>query len=126
MQRSLTKIIIIYTWLLSITYYSLCHPAPNESWYQNIWCMGMGGIEEKKMADGRRIDCLTENYAIEMDFASKWQEALGQSLEYSILANKKAGIVLILTKQSDYIYWDRLNLVVNTFNLPIKLWKLGP
>jgi hypothetical protein len=113
MQRSLTKKIIISTWLLSITYYSSCYSAPNESWYQNIWCIGMGGIEEKQMPDGRRIDCLTENYAIEMDFASKWQEALGQSLEYSILANKKAGIVLILTKQSDYINGNRLNLLVN-------------
>ena len=125
MKRSINKSVIMYIWLL-FSFYNLGYSAQNESWYQNIWCAGMGGIEEKQMANGRRIDCLTENYAIEMDFARKWQEALGQSLEYSILSNKQAGIVLILTKESDNIYWNRLNLVVNTFDLPIKLWKLGP
>ena len=126
MKKVLNKTITICAWMVSIAYCKLSYSAQHESWYQNIWCIGMGGIIEKQMENGRRIDCLTENYAIEMDFAWKWQEALGQSLEYSILSNKKAGIVLILTKNSDYAYWDRLNLVVNTFELPIKLWKLDP
>ena len=30
-----------------------------------------------------RVDCLTDKYAIEFDFASKWAEALGQSLHYA-------------------------------------------
>ncbi|MCW7555782.1 hypothetical protein NX722_24780 [Endozoicomonas gorgoniicola] len=99
---------------------------PGEIWYQKVWCEGRGGKIEQRLPDGRRVDCLTEQYAIEMDFASKWQEAIGQSLDYAMLTGKKAGVVLILNSESDQQHWDRLQKVVNHYQLPIQLWKLGP
>ncbi|AMO58505.1 hypothetical protein [Endozoicomonas montiporae] len=99
---------------------------PGEVWYQKVWCEGKGGKVEQRMQDGRRVDCLTDHYAIEMDFASKWQEAIGQSLDYAMLTGKKAGIVLILSSSSDQQHWDRLQKVVSHYQLPIQLWKLGP
>ena len=99
---------------------------PSEIWYQKVWCEGKGGKVEQRLQDGRRVDCVTKTHAIEMDFASKWPEAIGQSIDYGMLTNKKPGIVLILTKPSDQQHWERLNKVVQHYQLPIKLWKLGP
>lgn len=101
-------------------------PRPGETWYQKVWCEGKGGKIEQRLPDGRRVDCLTTDYAIEMDFASKWPEAIGQSLDYAMLTGKKAGVVLILNTPSDHQHWQRLQRVVRHYQLPIKLWKLGP
>ena len=53
------------------------------------------------LSDGTRVDCLTEEYAIEFDFADKWAEAIGQSLHYALMTGKKPGIVIIIEKESD-------------------------
>ena len=69
------------------------HP---EKYYQKIWCENHSGKQEVILPDYTRIDCLTSTHAIEFDFATKWAEAIGQSLHYSNMTNKKAGIVLII------------------------------
>lgn len=97
-----------------------------ELWYQKVWCEGRGGKVEARLNDGRRVDCITESHAIEMDFANKWHEAIGQSLDYGMLTKKQAGIVLILRKPSDYQYWERLQQFLEHYQLPITTWKLGP
>ena len=99
---------------------------PREHWYQEVWCKGMGGKVEHRLKSGRRIDCLTDQFAIEVEFAHKWTEAIGQSLDYSMITGKSAGIVLILRKASDKKYWQRLNKMIKYHQLPIKLWKLNP
>jgi len=66
-----------------------------EKYYQDIWCKKQNGISEYKLIDNTRVDCLTKTHAVEFDFASKWAEAIGQSLHYSRMTNKQAGIVLI-------------------------------
>ena len=86
----------------------------------------MGGKVEHRLKDGRRIDCLTSNYAIEVEFAHKWPEAVGQSLDYSMLTGKRAGIVLIIKETADLQHWERLNTLVQHYRLSIRLWKLGP
>lgn len=59
----------------------------------------MGGVLEYKLNDGSRIDCLTKTYAIEVDFASKWAESIGQSLYYSLMSDKKAAVLLIMERK---------------------------
>ena len=54
----------------------------------------------------------------------KWHEAIGQSLGYAALTGKRAGIVLILRKQSDFKHWKKLNTTINEMNLPIDTWYL--
>ncbi len=96
-----------------------------EKEYQNKWCSDNNGVMEYRLNDTTRIDCLTQNYAIEFDFANKWAEAIGQSLYYSLCTNKKAGIVLILENgQKDVKYLNRLNKVANKYN--IKIWTIVP
>lgn len=93
-----------------------------EKHYQTIWCAAHGGQAEVVLPDKTRCDCVTDTHAIEFDFGSKWAEAIGQALYYAIQTGKKAGIVLILEKESDRRYWIRLNTIINHYALPIDTW----
>lgn len=123
---NLKKLIVFFTVVL-ILFSGTFNPVfakhkMKEKEYQKIWCDEAGGTVEVIMPDGTRCDCLTEEYAIEFDFGPKWCEAIGQSLNYALQTNKKAGIVLILESQNDYKFWIRLNTVIDHFNLPVKTW----
>lgn len=89
--------------------------------YQAEWCKGQ---TEVTLGDRTRVDCLTELHAIEVEFASKWKNAIGQSLHYALMTGKKAGIALILRKESDQRYLDQLNRVIEANRLPIRVWVL--
>jgi hypothetical protein len=77
------------------------------------------------LPDGTRCDCVTDTHAIEFDFGYKWAEAIGQSSYYSLMTDKKAGVVLILENINDRKYWIRLNITIEHFNLPIDTWDVG-
>ncbi len=79
---------------------------------------------EVKLQDNSRIDCLTKTHATEIEFAHKWQEAIGQSLHYALLSKKKAGIGLIIESAEEVHHWYALKQTVDAFNLPISLWKI--
>lgn len=59
----------------------------------------MSGVLEYKLNDGSRVDCLTSTYAIEVDFAEKWAEGIGQSLYYSLESGKKPAVLLIMEQK---------------------------
>lgn len=94
-----------------------------ERYYQKIWCFGKGEMEYV-LKDRTRVDCLTDDYAIEFDFSKKWHEAIGQSLGYSLHTGKQAGVVLIIKKPKHYKHWIKLNSVISHFKLPIQTWKI--
>ena len=48
-----------------------------ESYYQDIFAAEISGQTEVTAGDGTRCDILTDSYAIEVDFARKWGEAIG-------------------------------------------------
>ncbi len=97
-----------------------------EQWYQSVWCDGMGGKMEVELPEGPRVDCLTPTHAIEVDFARKWPEAIGQSLHYALLTGLKAGIVLVLKSPGDTHHLHAARKVIAKYQLPIELWPLGP
>jgi hypothetical protein len=99
----------------------LSHAKKLESDYQDEWCQGQ---KEVVLIDRTRIDCLTDTHAIEVEFANKWKEAIGQSLHYSLMTGKKAGIVLIMRKPTDQRYMVALEKVINHNNLIIDLWLI--
>ena len=83
----------------------------------------MNGILEYRLKDKTRVDCLTKTYAIEVDFAKKWAESIGQSLYYSKQTQKQAGVLLILEKpQKDIKYLHRLKKIAKEYN--IKIWSI--
>lgn len=53
--------------------------------YQNEFCIN--GIKEYRLPDKTRVDCLTEEYAIEIDFAKSGKvfEGISQALYYVCL-----------------------------------------
>ncbi len=96
-----------------------------ESHYVRQWCGEHGGEVEVILPDKTRCDCVTATHAVEIDFAAKWYEAVGQSLYYGLQTGKKAGIVLIIETESDRKYWLRLNSTILHYDLPIDTWLTG-
>jgi hypothetical protein len=97
-----------------------------EKVYQEIWCLREGGVLEARQIDKTRVDCLTQHHAIEFDFGNKWAEAIGQALHYALMTGRAPGIVLILERDSDVKYWNRMNAVIEKYQLNIKTWKMSP
>lgn len=95
-----------------------------EKYYQDIWCEKNNGQTEVKLIDSTRIDCLTKTHAIEFDFATKWAEAIGQSLHYSYMSGKNAGIVLIIENSDDYKYFNKIKPLCEKYQ--ITLWDMKP
>lgn len=84
-----------------------------EKAYQQYWCNKKGGIMEYQLNDKTRVDCLTDKLAVEIDFASKWHECIGQALYYAKKTNRIPACVLILEKgQDDMRYVYRLRYTV--------------
>jgi hypothetical protein len=49
---------------------------------------------------GARIDCLTAEYAIEVDYVDHWAESVGQALYYASATKRKPGIILLCPSSS--------------------------
>ena len=112
--------------VLLLLHATLPAQAAKEIWYQKVWCDGKKGQMELELPQGPRVDCLTKSHAIEMDFARKWPEAIGQSLYYALLTGRQAGIVLILKSPGDTHHLKAAREVIERYQLPITLWPLGP
>jgi hypothetical protein len=67
---------------------------------------------EFRLADGTRVDMMTGSHAIEVDYARKWAEAIGQSLHYAAATGKQPGIILLLEDERDARYVRRLQNVI--------------
>ncbi|MBF0368552.1 MAG: hypothetical protein HQL52_03755 [Magnetococcales bacterium] len=119
-------------WLALIFFVFLSLPADaarlhHEAWYQERWCQEMGGEAEVRLADRTRVDCLTDEYAVEADFAGKLYQAVGQSLHYAKMTGKKPGILLILEKPGkEQKYLDRLMGIIGYHGLGIRVWQVSP
>ncbi len=94
----------------------------NEAQYISQWCNKHHGRAEVTLPDRSRADCITESHAVEVEFAPKWKESIGQSLNYAMQTNKRAGVVVVMRRKKDYRYWLMLNSVIKNFNLPIDSW----
>lgn len=94
----------------------------HEPYYAALWCAEQGGRPEVRLASGNRADCITETHAIEVDWARKFRQGIGQSLDYAQETGKRAGILLLLRDERDYRYWIRLNTVIEYHQLPIDTW----
>lgn len=86
-----------------------------------------GGKLEYRLWDGARVDVLTEEEAIEIDFARKWAEAIGQAKYYSYVTGKKPAIILLIVdreKDGNFIY--RCQTVCTRDGIRLYLEKLLP
>ncbi len=90
----------------------------DEKYYQTKMCNEFEGNMEYVLLDKARVDCLTSEYAIEVDFAKKWAEGIGQSLYYADVTGKKPAIGLIVG-DGDEKYLKRINRVADKFDIKI-------
>jgi len=96
----------------------------NEKYYQTILCDELDGVMEQSLLDRARIDCLTDEYAIEVDFSKKWAESVGQSLYYAEMTGKKPAVALIVSqKQKDQKHLKRLEVLANKYGIKIFIIK---
>jgi len=72
------------------------------------FCNEQGGLAEIRLVDGTRCDCLTKNYAYEVDYAHKWAESIGQAVHYARLTKSQAGVAIIVKNVKDFRYVQRL------------------
>lgn len=105
-----------------------------EKEYQTYWCNARDGIMEYKLDDKTRVDCLLPTMAVEMDFAKKWAECIGQALYYAQKTKRTPACVLITENpEKDAKFVRRLRYTVyNKKKIPefktftITPEKLGP
>lgn len=69
-------------------------PLPrDESFWQRRYCEGMK--LEHHLSSGGYVDCLSDEHAIEVEWAEHWAEAVWQSLYYASGTGRKPGIILL-------------------------------
>ena len=83
-----------------------------ESDYVVKWCGERGGVVEKRLDDGSRVDCYIErdglrDLAVEADFSSGWAEAVGQSLFYGKSTGAKPVVLFIQKRATTYEAYKR-------------------
>lgn len=84
------------------------------------------GQIEYVLPDKTRIDCLTDEYAIEYDYAKKWAESIGQSLYYAKMTGKKPAVAIIVADSSELKYVNRIKTVdkgITIFEIPAVDYK---
>jgi len=91
----------------------------HEKYYQTLLCNELGGEMEYVLQDRTRVDCLTNEYAIEVDFAKKWAEGIGQSLYYAHMTGKEPAVGFIMNSKKDKRYFKRLNTLAKEYDIKI-------
>jgi len=103
------------------------HPAPDASWHETDWSAWIarerGAKAEHKTADGSRVDVLTDGVAYEVEYADKWQQAVGQALFYSAATGRAPGIILLIGKRSaslERVYYLRCLVVCHRHGIKLE------
>ena len=97
-----------------------------EAVYQNYWCDQRQGITEYKLPDKSRVDCLLPDMAVEVDFARKRDECLGQALRYSAYTKKRPACLLIVEKEKEYKYVNQLRYTIRKKGLDVSIFVIKP
>jgi len=95
-----------------------------EVYWAEKFCLSMGGKMEVVVESGARCDCVTDEYAIEVDFSNKWAEALGQSLHYAAELDRTPGICLLLRDSAYMDHMNRLMSTIDRWQLPVTIWPV--
>jgi len=96
----------------------------SERYYQEKFAREIGGQIEVVMKDGTRCDILTSTHAIEVDFARKWAEAIGQSLHYALHTGKSPADALIVLSPSDNKYVERVRKISSRYSLGLTIYPI--
>ncbi len=76
---------------------------------------------EHRLPCGARVDILTDEYAIEVEWCSKALQAPGQAVYYAVATARKPGVYLLLDRKPDE-NWLRCVIACRETN--IRLWTI--
>ncbi len=95
----------------------------SEDDYTDLIHQRLGGEREVGVQSGF-VDILTDEHAIEVEFAGKWKQSIGQALWYGLQTGKKPGIVLIKERNYDNKYIIQLGSALQYGDLTqqINVW----
>lgn len=105
--------IIILVIIFVISSCSLFAKGKKEKDYQEEWCAGKTDVTISTIVGNFEVDCIQGEYAIEVDFAGKYYEAIGQALTYSAITGLKPGIALIIKNDKEMSYVDRIVYIIS-------------
>jgi len=112
------KILLLLLFVLLLFGAATC---PNrEIYFKNIFCKYVNGKLNVPLDDYKNtVDIVTDTFAIDVEFASKWATSIGHSLYASTILNKKPAILLITYKGYDGKYVDILMPIANKYNITV-------
>ena len=110
--------ILVLCFLMTVRSFSADLKTENE--WSDLIAEKLKGDREFAVKSGR-VDILTDEHAIEVEWASKWKQSIGQSLWYSFQTNRKAKVILLLKKESDENYARMLRSVILHNELKIEV-----
>lgn len=112
--------------LLSLLFFSIpLVTRAAERDYQDAWCDLYNGETEVILKDKARVDCVTDSYAVEVDYAKKWAEAIGQALLYGYRTKRIPAVLLIVRSESDCKYLYRFNEAVHAGGVALAVFQIG-
>jgi hypothetical protein len=114
--------LVLITTLLLFSLHAQDVVKKNERYYQLIAAEQLKGQTEVVLKDGTRVDILTDKVAIEVDWAGKWAEGIGQALHYSTMTGKHAGLVLIVRSDKDLKHVKKVLNIIRIKSLAIHLY----
>lgn len=106
--------------LFSISIFS--QTKQRESYYQQKFSVILKGETEVILEDRTRVDIVTSTHVIEVDFAEKWAESIGQSLHYQGMTGKRAGVLLVVEGKKDDRFVERLMGVAAKHGIDVWVW----
>lgn len=97
---------------------------PLES-YRQAWCQQQKGHPGFRLIEGNECDCLTATHAVAIDYADRWAEVMGRSLDFARQTGRKPGVVLVMERAEDRKYQINLRATIDAFKLGVNFWFTG-
>ena len=110
--------------LLLLTVFIALMGEASEKSINEAWCTEKGGITEHRTSYGTYVDCLTKDFAIEVEYDYKWKEGVGQSLHYAESTGKKAAILFIRRAKTKKDFMSELKKTIEYHELPITIFEV--
>jgi len=116
------KIGLLIAFLLFSVTVAFSQTKQRESYYQQKFAEVVDGQREVVLEDRTRVDIVTDTHAIEVDFAAKWAESIGQALHYELMTGKHAGVLLVMEGKKDERFLEILMGVAVPHGIDVWIW----
>jgi|GEM_PF-2469669 len=98
-----------------------------EEFFRQRLCAGMK--QERYLQHARSyVDCVSDTHAVEVEFANKFKQAIGQALHYAEQLKLKPGIILVCVEKDENCLRHGLltESALAYWRIPATIWKCGP